>query len=205
MTNQTIVKPLGLIKDLKILVHEIPCAMTFIVIQSSVLDSSYSMLLRCPWLRDVKVSHDWGNDIITIQGLDTVRTIHVTKKLGTPNKCPEVLVYYDFHFGISNKEEDLMFTTKPILFSIRTIVVPTSVWSYQHVKLITSVGLNLVKHVNKLVEPVYEPLISCDVPIKPVLVQLIKIVIPPNTFQQHLPKTFIRPKKGEMEINETPI
>jgi hypothetical protein len=32
MANQTITKPLGLIKDLKILVHGIPYAMTFIVI-----------------------------------------------------------------------------------------------------------------------------------------------------------------------------
>jgi hypothetical protein len=32
MVDQTIVKPLGLIKDLKILVHGIPYAITFIVI-----------------------------------------------------------------------------------------------------------------------------------------------------------------------------
>ncbi len=44
MTNQTIVKPLGLIKDLKILVHEIPYAMTFTIIQSSVLNSSLLVL-----------------------------------------------------------------------------------------------------------------------------------------------------------------
>jgi hypothetical protein len=32
MADQTIAKPLGLIKDLKILVHEIPYVMTFIMI-----------------------------------------------------------------------------------------------------------------------------------------------------------------------------
>jgi hypothetical protein len=37
-----------------------------------------------------------------------------------------------------------MFATKPRLFSIGTIVVLTSIWSNQLVKLITSVGLNLV-------------------------------------------------------------
>jgi hypothetical protein len=58
MAYQTITKPLGLIKDLKILVHGIPYAMTFIVVQSSVLDSNYLMLLDCPWLKDVKMSHD---------------------------------------------------------------------------------------------------------------------------------------------------
>jgi hypothetical protein len=39
-----------------------------------------------------------------------------------------VLVCYDFHYGIFDEEEDLMFATKPRLFSIGTIVVPTSVW-----------------------------------------------------------------------------
>ncbi len=58
MANQTIAKPLGLIKDFKILVHGIPYIVTFTMIQSSVLESSYSMLLGCPWLKDVKVPHD---------------------------------------------------------------------------------------------------------------------------------------------------
>jgi len=58
MANQTITKPLGLIKDLKIFVYGIPYIVTFIVINSNVLDFCYSMLLRHPWLRDAKVSHD---------------------------------------------------------------------------------------------------------------------------------------------------
>jgi hypothetical protein len=89
MVNQTITKPLGLIKDIKILVHGLPCAMTFTIIHNSVLDSSYSMLLGCPWLRDVEVSHDWGNNIIIIQGVDIIRTIPTTKKLGAPTKHPK--------------------------------------------------------------------------------------------------------------------
>jgi hypothetical protein len=40
MVNQIIAKPLGLIKDLIIFVHGIPYVMTFIIIQSSVLDSN---------------------------------------------------------------------------------------------------------------------------------------------------------------------
>jgi hypothetical protein len=66
MANQTIAKPLGLIKDPKIFVHGIPYTATFIVINSSVLDFSYSMLLRCPWLRDAKISHDYGTNIVNI-------------------------------------------------------------------------------------------------------------------------------------------
>jgi hypothetical protein len=75
----------------------------FTVIQSNVLDSNYFMLVGCPWQRDIKVSHDWGNNTITIQGMGRVKTIHVTKKLGAPTKCPKMLVYYDFYFGISDE------------------------------------------------------------------------------------------------------
>ncbi len=74
--------------------------------------------------------HDWGNNTIIIQGTSTVRTIHVIKKLGALTKHLEVLVRYDFHFGICDEEEDLMFSIEPRLFSIGTIVVPTSIWSH---------------------------------------------------------------------------
>ncbi len=113
MVDQTIAKHLGFIKDFKILVQGIPCAMTFIIIQNNVLNSNYSMLLGHPWLRDVKMSHDWGNNTNIIQGANTIRTMHVIKKLEVPTKCLEVLVCYDFHYGIFNEEEDLMFAIEP--------------------------------------------------------------------------------------------
>jgi hypothetical protein len=46
------------------------------------------MLLGCPWLRDAKMFHDWGNNTNTIQGNDIIRTIHVTKKLGALTERP---------------------------------------------------------------------------------------------------------------------
>jgi hypothetical protein len=58
MVDQTTTKPMGLIRDLKIYVHDIPCITTFTILQNNVVDSSYSMLLGRPWLRDVKVAHD---------------------------------------------------------------------------------------------------------------------------------------------------
>jgi hypothetical protein len=64
MVDQTIAKLLGLIKDLKLFVQGIPYIVTFIVINSNVLNSSYSMLLVHPWLIDVRISHDWGNNIV---------------------------------------------------------------------------------------------------------------------------------------------
>ncbi len=66
MANQTMTKPMGLIRDLKIYVHGIPYITTFILLQNNVVYSNYSMLLGRPWLRDAKVAHDWGNNIITI-------------------------------------------------------------------------------------------------------------------------------------------
>jgi hypothetical protein len=105
------------------------------------------MLLGYPWLRNVKVLLHWGNNIITIQGTCIIRTILVTKKLGSPTKRPKVLVCYDFHFGIFDEEKDLMFAIKLGLFSIGTIVVPTLVRLEQPINLIPSIGLNLVEHV----------------------------------------------------------
>ncbi len=73
---------MGLIHDLNIHVHNIPYVITFIVLQNNVIDAGYSMLLGRPWLRDAKVTHDWGNNIVTIQGNGTVKTIVMTKHMG---------------------------------------------------------------------------------------------------------------------------
>ncbi len=72
MVDQTSIKPVGLIKDLKIYVHDIPYIITFIILQNNVVDFNYSMLLGRPWLRDVKVAHDWGSNNVTIQGNGTI-------------------------------------------------------------------------------------------------------------------------------------
>jgi hypothetical protein len=66
MIDQTTTKPVGLIRDLKIYVHGIRYINTFTVFQNSVVDSSYSRLLRRPWLKNVEVAHDWGSHIVTI-------------------------------------------------------------------------------------------------------------------------------------------
>jgi hypothetical protein len=42
------------------------------------------MLLDHPWLRDIKIFHNWGNKIIMIKGIDTIVTIFVIKKFRTP-------------------------------------------------------------------------------------------------------------------------
>jgi hypothetical protein len=59
-----------------------------------------------------------------------------------------------------------MFTIEPRLFSIETIVIFTSIWSNQPIKLITLTCLNLMDHVIKLVEHMSKPFVSSNIPIK---------------------------------------
>ncbi len=67
MAYQTNIKPVGLIKDLKIHIHGIPYIAMFTVMKNNVLNSNYSMLLGQPWLHNARVIHDWRNNIITIE------------------------------------------------------------------------------------------------------------------------------------------
>jgi hypothetical protein len=50
------------------------------------------MLLGRPWLKDAKVTHDWGNNEIIIQGNGTIRKILVNKKLVIEPNRPQILV-----------------------------------------------------------------------------------------------------------------
>jgi hypothetical protein len=86
---------MGLIKDMKIYVHDILYITTVIIFQNNVVDFNYSMLLGRPWLKDVKMAHDKGNNIITIQGNGTIITITVTKHLGAEMRKPLMLLCYD--------------------------------------------------------------------------------------------------------------
>jgi hypothetical protein len=131
MIDQTTTKLIGSIRDLKIYVHDILYITTFIVLQNNVVDFSYSMLLGRPWLRDVKVAHDWGSNIVTIQGNGTIRTIIVTKRLGDEVKRSKVLLCYDYQNGIIDEKEDIIFVEEPYLFSIGTISLPETI---QYVK-----------------------------------------------------------------------
>jgi hypothetical protein len=66
MANQTIIKLVGLIRDLKIYVYGILYITIFTILHNSVLDFNYSMLIGKPWLRDVKMAHYWGSNTITL-------------------------------------------------------------------------------------------------------------------------------------------
>jgi hypothetical protein len=78
------------------------------------------MLLGCPWLRDAKISHDWGTNIVIIQRTFMTRTKTNSRKLNVQTKRQEVLICCDFHFRISDEEEDVMFAIELDMFSIGT-------------------------------------------------------------------------------------
>jgi hypothetical protein len=49
------------------------------------------MLIKRPWLIDTKVTHDWGNNVIIVQGNGIIKTISINKKLGVETKRPKNL------------------------------------------------------------------------------------------------------------------
>ncbi len=59
---------------------------------------SYAMLFGKPWLKDTKVSHDWGTNFIIIESIGIVITIIVIDKLNKTIRKPKMLLYYTwFH------------------------------------------------------------------------------------------------------------
>jgi hypothetical protein len=57
--------------------------------ENNMLDFTYSMVLRRPWLWGRKVYGDGGTNLTTIEGNDIVRTIAITKVV-------KVVLYYNF-------------------------------------------------------------------------------------------------------------
>jgi hypothetical protein len=137
MAHQSMTTPSRIIKNLKIHICGIPYVATFIVLKNNVVDSSYSMLLGRLWLKDVKFTHDWGNNVITVQGNGIVRTILVNRKLEVETRRPQVLVCYDLLEGLT--DEDLIFETKLKMFQIGTIIIVDETVS------LFSVGVSKIK------------------------------------------------------------
>ncbi len=139
-------------------------------------------------MRIAKVSHDWGNNIVTIQGIGIVRTIPITKKLGGQTKRPEILMCYDFHSRISNEKKDVMFAVKLNLFSIGTIIIPI------HIELVSKLTYIPNLSISKLIPKQH---------VEPICVLVINLNIPLDTIKQHLFETFFHPEVEEMIIDET--
>jgi hypothetical protein len=81
-----VVKPKGLIRNIKIHIHGIPYFITLTIICNTEVNDAYSMLLGHPWLTDAKVNHNWGNNMVSIQGNGNVKTTFVRLRKGAkPN------------------------------------------------------------------------------------------------------------------------
>ncbi len=66
MADQNMARPLKIIKNLKIHIHGIPYIDPFTILKNKVVDFNYYMLLGIPSFKDVKVTYDWGNNVIIV-------------------------------------------------------------------------------------------------------------------------------------------
>jgi hypothetical protein len=84
-----------------------------------------------------------------IQGNGTFKTISVTKHLGIEVKRPQMLLCHNYHNGITNGGEDIIFATNVELFSIGTISLPDT---FQFVIIIESnhTSIEVKNHSTKL-------------------------------------------------------
>jgi hypothetical protein len=71
------------------------------------------MLPRRLWFKDAKVTHDWGNNVIIVQGNGTIKTILINMRLRVETKRLQVLVCYDLMKDLTYEEEALIFKIKP--------------------------------------------------------------------------------------------
>jgi hypothetical protein len=107
------------------------------------------MLLGKPWLKSVKVAHDWGSNIVTIQRNGTIRTITITKHFGSEIRRLKVSLCYDYRNGITNEEEVIIFIIEPKKNSIGIINLPKIMQSMKtiDVKIMdTNVKTNILEH-----------------------------------------------------------
>ncbi len=55
------------------------------------VDPTYSILLGHPWLQEAKVIHDWGTNMVTIEGNGIVKIVYVSKYLSGNIRRPKWL------------------------------------------------------------------------------------------------------------------
>jgi hypothetical protein len=81
------------------------------------------MLLGRPWLKQVKVYHDWGNNVLTIVMKDKIVTLSTsTKKIILISKKPCNLDdSCDWEHGLTNKHQKCHYQIIPNLWPIRKV------------------------------------------------------------------------------------
>jgi hypothetical protein len=69
-------------------------------------------MLKRPWLKDAKLTQDWGIKMITIQRNDIICIIIVTFIMDNSIGRLNFLLCYDFQNGIIDEEKHFVFKTK---------------------------------------------------------------------------------------------
>ncbi len=199
MANQTTTKPLEIIRNLTIHIHGIPYAATFTILQNSVVDSIYFMLLGRPWLKDAKVTHDQGNNIIIIQGNGTIITISINKKLGAETKRPQILVCHDLLEELTNEEEDLIFDIEPEPFPIGTITILEEIVS------LLSIRVSKIK-INEKSKPQQGTSNQGTTKVVPLITKTIEFNVKPQISIEDkvYPETYYHHNQSDIEVDETP-
>jgi hypothetical protein len=82
------------------------------------LQKTYFMLLGRPCLKQAKVYHEWGNNVLTIVMKDKIVTLSTsTKFFILISKC-NLDDSYDWEHGLTNKNEKCHYQTIPNLWPI---------------------------------------------------------------------------------------
>jgi len=199
MANQNMTKPLRIIRNLRIHIHGIPYVATFTILKNNVVDFNYYMLMGKLWLRDVKVTHDWGNNVITIQGNGIIRTISLNKKLGVETRRLQVLVCYDLLEGLTYEEEDLIFETKPKLFLIGTIIISNETISLLNIRVLEII-------INGKSNPKQQTSNQRVAKMVPSIINTTKFHVRPKISLEDkvYPKTYYHHSQADIEVDETP-
>jgi hypothetical protein len=118
MADFSFMKPLGIVPNIKIRIHGVLYIVTFIMMNNKAMDPTYSMLLGRPWLWDTKMVHDWGPNMVTIEGNGTIKIVSISKYLNGNIKRPQMVINYNFIKGVTDEEEKIMFFSKRNLVSV---------------------------------------------------------------------------------------
>lgn len=70
LVDQSRLSPLGLVKNVPILIVGVRFLVYFLMVNFPSHGSSFSILLGIPWLRVVAVMHDWNNETLMLQSQD---------------------------------------------------------------------------------------------------------------------------------------
>ncbi len=75
------------------------------------------------------MTHDWEVTLLPYKGMGQSEQLQLPKHLGSEVRRPKVFMCYDYQNGIIDEEKDIIFATKPKLFSLRPISLPKTIQS----------------------------------------------------------------------------